>query len=155
MEIETSREQFLGFWLTSSLQAVISTESVSEVLSIESSNIIPLPDIAYTVMGIYNHRGSILWVIDLPCLMGLKPLYISGYRHHFSVLLMRSHQQIMGFGVPKVGQIISSNQSRTQFSFSKQKTQQLDWCMQGTCSTTDKIPKIILDREKIFDLLKL
>lgn len=155
MKIKTNREQFLGFWLTSTLQAVISTESVSEVLNIEGNNIIPLPDIAYTVMGIYNHRGSILWVIDLPCLMGLKPLYLSDYRHHFSVLLMRSQQQVMGFGVPRVGNIISSNQSRLQFSFSKQKTQQLDWCMQGTCSTSDKMSKIILSCEKIFDLLKL
>lgn len=155
MILNTIREQFLGFWLTQELQAVISTESIREVLSLDISNLVPLPDIAYMVMGMYNHRGDVLWVIDLPCLLGLKPLHFSNSRHHCSVLVMTFQQQIIGFAVPQVGQILSPNKSRVQLSFSKQKTQQLDWCVQGTCSRAGHSSTIILSSEKIFDLLKL
>lgn len=155
MKIETVREQFLGFWLTTDLQAVTSTASVGEVLNLDISNIVPLPDIAYMVMGMYNHRGDVLWIMDLPCLLGLKPLHLSGSRHHCSILVMHFQQQTMGFAVPKVGQILSPQKHRIQLSFAKQKTQQLDWCVQGTCTGADNTSMVILSSEKIFDLLKL
>ena len=155
MHIETIREQFLRFWLTSDLQAVIATESVGEVLSLDIVNIVPLPDIAYMVMGMYNHRGDILWIMDLPCLLGLKPLHLSGSHHRCSILVMHFQQQTIGFAIPKVGQILSPQKYRMQLSFAKQKTQQLDWCVQGTCTSAEHTSMVILSSEKIFDLLKL
>lgn len=155
MKIDTIREQFLGFWLTPDLQAVIATEVVREVLSLDISAIVPFPDIAYMVMGMYNHRGDVLWIMDLPCLLGLKPLHISNPRHFCSILVMHFQQQTMGFAVPRVGQILSPQNSRIQLSFAKQKTQQLDWCVQGTYGGPKDMSMVILSGEKIFDLLKL
>jgi positive phototaxis protein PixI len=67
--------QFLSFPLGSDTLAMLSVDQLTEVLTLPIGQVVPIPDMAAYVLGAYNWRGEILWVIDLAQLLGLEPLH--------------------------------------------------------------------------------
>jgi positive phototaxis protein PixI len=70
--------QFLRFHLVPDTTAILPVNQITEVLTIPHNNIVPIPHMSPWVMGVYNWRGEILWVIDLGHLIGLTPWYEQG-----------------------------------------------------------------------------
>jgi positive phototaxis protein PixI len=68
-------EQFLRFSLSSRTKGLISISQMSEVLTINLEQILPMPHMKPWVMGVYNWRGEILWMVDLGNLLGFPPLH--------------------------------------------------------------------------------
>ena len=48
---------------------------ITEILKIEFAGIVPIPQMPAWVMGVYNWRGDILWIVDLGHLLGLSSWY--------------------------------------------------------------------------------
>lgn len=71
---KTATESLLRFHLVPETTALLRITQLSEVLKINTRQIVPIPKLPSWVMGIYNWRGEILWVIDLGGLVGLTPL---------------------------------------------------------------------------------
>lgn len=70
-----SREQFLRLHLTADFPALLPVQQVKEVLTIPRDQIVPIPEMPAWVIGIYNWRGEILWMVDVGHLCGLTPWY--------------------------------------------------------------------------------
>lgn len=70
-----SGEQFLRLRLVGNLPILLPIQQLTEVLTIPESQVIPIPHMPAWVMGVYNWRGEILWMIDLGHLCGLDPWY--------------------------------------------------------------------------------
>ncbi|NEP00582.1 MAG: chemotaxis protein CheW [Symploca sp. SIO2E9] len=68
-------EQFLRFQLTSDTTALLPLLQLTEVLTIPNGQIVPIAHMPLCVMGVYNWRGDILWMVDLAQLVGLTPWY--------------------------------------------------------------------------------
>ena len=68
-------EQFLRFYIEPETKIMLPIEQVTEVLKIGVSKIVPIPQMPSWVMGVYNWRGEILWIVDLGHLIGLNPWY--------------------------------------------------------------------------------
>lgn len=68
-------EQFLQFQLTPDTTALLPLLQLTEVLTIPNGQIVPIAHMPLCVMGVYNWRGEILWMVDLAQLVGLTPLY--------------------------------------------------------------------------------
>jgi positive phototaxis protein PixI len=66
-------EQFLRFHLFPNTSALLPIPQLTEVLTIRSSQIVPIFHMPAWVMGVYNWRGEILWMVDLGHLVGLTP----------------------------------------------------------------------------------
>ena len=66
-------DQFLRFHLPPDMTAVVPVEQLSAILKVPLSQITPIPHLPAWVMGVYNWRGEILWLIDLGDLVGLTP----------------------------------------------------------------------------------
>ncbi len=71
---KTATESLLQFHLVPDTTALISISQLSEVLKVDLRDIVPIPQLPPWVMGIYNWRGEILWIIDLGGCVGLTPL---------------------------------------------------------------------------------
>jgi positive phototaxis protein PixI len=71
---QTTTESLLRFHLVPETTALVTISQLSEVLKVNTRNIVPIPKLPPWVMGIYNWRGEILWVVDLGGLVGLTPL---------------------------------------------------------------------------------
>jgi positive phototaxis protein PixI len=76
-ELVTSRveEQFLRFAIAPSTKGLMSISQMSEVLTIDCGQILRMPHMKPWVMGAYNWRGAIIWMLDLGRLLGLPPLH--------------------------------------------------------------------------------
>jgi positive phototaxis protein PixI len=69
------KEQFLRLYLVPGTAALLPIQQVTEVLTLAPGQIVPIPHMPAWVMGVYNWRGEILWMVDLGHLCGLTPWY--------------------------------------------------------------------------------
>lgn len=74
MTVLESRQKFLRFALGSGDRGMLSLEQIVEVISVTCADILPVPEMPNCVLGIYNWRGKMLWLIDLNHLVDYPPL---------------------------------------------------------------------------------
>ncbi|MDJ0735053.1 MAG: chemotaxis protein CheW [Nostocaceae cyanobacterium] len=67
-------QKFLAFKLGVKDTAVISLENVTEVLQISLNQICGVPQMHSCVLGIYNWRGEMIWLVDLEDMLGYASL---------------------------------------------------------------------------------
>ena len=72
---KTDNNQFLRFRLHDNTKAMLPIKQITEVLKVQFGQIVPIPQMPAYVMGVYNWRGNILWMVDLSHLIGLDPWY--------------------------------------------------------------------------------
>lgn len=144
----------LSFHLTPQLQAVISVDELIGLTTIETVNIAPIPDTPQAVMGIYSYRGNIVWVVDLPCLLGLTPLYLANTRQACSIIFLRAQQQIIGFAVHQLGQMMTLLENQLQRDYTNPGAQRLNWCTHGIY-TNNNVTRLAMQGSKMFELLKM
>lgn len=150
-------QQFLSFFLTESLQAVVDTAYLSEILSIDLNQIVPIFHLPEAVMGIFNHRGEVLWIVDLACLLGLDALFVQNYCQAYSVLVLQHQRSRVGFAVRHVGQLIGCLPSTIhplQCALGVTLTAQLLNCLAGWHQSAAGERLLVLDSVKTLDLLK-
>jgi len=58
-------QQFLRFHLVPDTTALLPVRQMSEVLTVPIAQVVPIPHTPAWVMGVYNWRGEILWLVDL------------------------------------------------------------------------------------------
>jgi positive phototaxis protein PixI len=68
-------EEFLRFSLDAYFNNLLPVSQLAEVLTIPIGRILPISHINAWVMGVYNWRGEIIWMVDLGQLVGLRPLH--------------------------------------------------------------------------------
>jgi positive phototaxis protein PixI len=72
---ENASEQFLRLHLALDTTVLLPVQQLAEVLTISTSQVVPISHMPTWVMGVYNWRGEILWMVDLGHLCGLTPWY--------------------------------------------------------------------------------
>jgi positive phototaxis protein PixI len=68
-------QEFLRLHLVPDTTALLPVKQLTEVLTVSIGQIVPIPHMPAWVMGVYNWRGEILWMVDLGHLCGLTPWY--------------------------------------------------------------------------------
>ncbi|MBE9125835.1 MULTISPECIES: chemotaxis protein CheW [unclassified Coleofasciculus] len=68
-------EQFLRFHMEPDTNVLVPVRQVTEILSIPLGQVVPISHRPAWVMGVYNWRGEILWIVDIGHLIGLTPWY--------------------------------------------------------------------------------
>ena len=68
-------QQHLKFQLYPETRAMLPIKQITEILKIQLAQIMPIPQMPAWVMGVYNWRGDILWMLDLGQLLGLDSWY--------------------------------------------------------------------------------
>lgn len=72
------KQKFLSFNLGVRDTAVISLHHVTEVVQISLTEICAVPQVPSCVLGIYNWRGDMLWLVDLDEMLGYPSLSPAG-----------------------------------------------------------------------------
>ena len=113
-------EQFLRLYLDSETGALLPITQLTEVLNVSYLQAMPIPHMHSWMMGVYNWRGEILWLVDLAHLVGITPLYqqaLTSSNHTVIVLetpaeetdSTGSNRQTVGLVVNQVGNIETCN----------------------------------------------
>jgi positive phototaxis protein PixI len=72
---EDNRQRLLNFPIGKYGNSVIPLEQITEILRINLDEILSVPEIPSNVLGAYNWRGEMLWLIDLEHIIGGISLY--------------------------------------------------------------------------------
>jgi positive phototaxis protein PixI len=96
-------QKFLRFRLSSAQGALLSLEEITAVLTIQTQNVLPVPDMPDCVLGIYNWRGEVLWLVDLANQVGLDALIKQHPRSTSCMaIVLQVNGQFLGLAVPEV-----------------------------------------------------
>lgn len=135
-------KQFLRFYLHPGTKLMLPIGQITEVLRIQFGQIVPIPQMPEWVMGVYNWRGDILWMVDLGHLIGLNPWYQQNTNrsNHTAIVLSPDREKAQAKGETKInlGLIISQvediemcNTSAIQSPLSSGVTPQIAPFLQG------------------------
>lgn len=103
--LSEQRQKFLRFALGSQDRGLLPLEQVVEVLSVSIGDILPLPQMPSCVLGIYNWRGKMLWLIDLNHLVDYPALRSPSGKSPLMAMVIQINGQSMGLVVQYVKDI--------------------------------------------------
>ncbi|MER3493379.1 MAG: chemotaxis protein CheW [Mastigocladus sp. ERB_26_2] len=69
-----NQQRYLSLNLKDKYIALITLEHVQEIFTIDLTNICRVPQMPSCVVGVYNWRGEMLWLVDLERMFGYPPL---------------------------------------------------------------------------------
>ncbi|MEA5471502.1 chemotaxis protein CheW [Spirulina sp. 06S082] len=99
-------EKFLGFQIAIENAALFPVENIQEILQISPAQILAIPDMPEFILGIYNWRGEMLWLIDLDRQLGLGDLQNS-LETSLNVIVAKIENRVLGLVVKRVDEIES------------------------------------------------
>lgn len=117
-DLPAAGTQFLRLYLVPETKLLLPIDKLTEVLTIPLGQIVPIPHVPPWVMGVYNWRGEILWMIDLGQLVGLTPW-------HQQTVNSSSYMSVVLNSEPNGD---DSNNSGTHLGLVVTKVEDLEWC---------------------------
>lgn len=100
------RQRLLRFPLGQEDSALLPLEQIAEVLRINATEILPIPEMLNGVLGICNWRGEMIWLVDLNHLVGYSsPLVPDQEFISFMVIVVQMDDQAIGLAVQQVDDI--------------------------------------------------
>lgn len=90
-------QKYLSFNLGATDTAVISLQHITEVLQVPLAEICGVPQMPSCVLGIYNWRGEMLWLVDLEEMLGYTPLFQSShFLSKMMAIVLQTHTKSLG-----------------------------------------------------------
>ncbi|MBX2866264.1 MAG: chemotaxis protein CheW [Leptolyngbyaceae cyanobacterium MAG.088] len=103
---EDTRQRFLRFKLLGANQSLFPLRDIAEVKQLSITDILPIPDVNSSVLGVCNWRGDILWLIDLNALLGDRPLWTQVPQlEQPTAIIVQSAQRPIGFLIEHVDDV--------------------------------------------------
>lgn len=127
----STTEQFLRFHMEPDTNALLPMPQLTEVLSIPIGQIVPISHMPTWVMGVYNWRGEILWMVDIGHLVGLTPWYqqtTSASAH--TAIVLHTH----------ANQATSTNSKSKMLGLVVSRIEDIEWCNTDTIQSPPSSP---------------
>jgi twitching motility protein PilI len=94
---------YLRLKLQDSIVAALRLETVREVLSVPADRITPIPFMLECIFGLIEKRSRIIWVVDLPQMLELKPLDRNRRLH--SLAIIKNGNSSLAIAVEAIGNV--------------------------------------------------
>lgn len=120
-------QQFLRFHLMPDMTAMLPVQQITEVLTIPTTQVVPIPHMPAWVIGVYNWRGEILWLVDLGQLLGLASYQQVVSRSSYTAVVIHDSQQ-----VPGKQQIANQKTGKKMLGLLVSRVEDMEWCDPGT-----------------------
>ena len=99
-------KQYLTLYLTDDQEGLLPTDKMVEILSLDLDKILVIPDTPKEVLGVFNWRQQILWLIDLPALLWLTPLSVQK-KSKINLVVVKNKNENLGLAFGENGKIIT------------------------------------------------
>jgi positive phototaxis protein PixI len=150
VQAQQDLRQFLCFQLPAGTWAMLPTQQLVEIVNLNLSQIIPVPDISPSLLGVCNWRGEVLWLADLGHLLGFEPLYSHSLRKgQLNVIIVHRDGQTLGLGVEKASQMVWGDRTQIQPAPMQNLSPNLARCLQGYWSDLKGQVMLVLDAESV------
>jgi chemotaxis signal transduction protein len=122
----TTEEKLLCFSLHPPELALLPVSAIVEVLRISLGDVLPVPQMPSSILGIYNRRGEMLWLVDLGRLAGYPLSFQAGNAFAVgSVIVLQTAGRSVGLVVANVQDIELHDLQRLQHPSSQLFSQKL------------------------------
>jgi positive phototaxis protein PixI len=100
------RQRLVRIALSHQDSVLLPLEQITEILQVNVADVLSVPELPNSVLGICNWRGEMLWLVDL--------CQVTGYPSSFQqeplpaflfVMVIHNHHQTVGIGVREVNDI--------------------------------------------------
>lgn len=102
---EEERQRLLSFPLGLPNQSLIPLDRFTEILRIDFARILRVPETPDYILGTYNWRGEMLWLVDLPNLLSCPPLAQQRSNQTPVAMVVQIEGQPLGLVVARVNDI--------------------------------------------------
>lgn len=103
---DDTRQRFLKFKLLGENRTLLALKNIAEIHQLSISDILPVPEISSSMLGICNWRGEILWLADLNALVGNSSLWHQApFLEQPVAIVVQSGQKKLGLVVERVDDI--------------------------------------------------
>ncbi len=107
-------QKFLQFLVRQGDRALIPVEAISEIVTVRIPEVLPVPQMRDCVLGVYNWRGEMLWIVDLGEALGFSPLFAGKPPPTAIAIVIEHDDRTIGFVVPQVLDLELYNLQRQQ-----------------------------------------
>lgn len=111
-----TKQKFLSFNLGLKDTGVISLQHITEVLQVSLPDICGVPQMPGCVLGIYNWRGEMLWLVDLEEMLGYPPISQGeNFLSRIMAVVLENNGKYLGILVRQLKDIewLDTNQMKT------------------------------------------
>ena len=96
----TTGEMFLRFRLDEQTTAVVPMPQTQEAIVLPVSRLSVIPNLAAPILGLFNRRSSLVWLVDLPEMLGLEPL--DRHRQSYDTVLLKVAENPLAIAVQEI-----------------------------------------------------
>ncbi|MCY7335985.1 MAG: chemotaxis protein CheW [Chamaesiphon sp.] len=100
----TTGEMFLRFQLDSQTSAVVPMLQTQEAIVLPAGRVSVIPNLPSPVLGLFNRRNTLLWLVDLPEILGLEP--IDRHAHSYDIALLKVNQIPLAVAVRSIQGVV-------------------------------------------------
>ncbi|HEY9297736.1 MAG TPA: chemotaxis protein CheW [Phormidium sp.] len=97
-------EKFLRFQLGTEGIALLPLSIIKQVMQVSVTEILSVPQMPSSVLGIYNWRGEMLWMVDIGKFMGFPDLTTGGLENLMAIAI-QVEEQYLGLVVQQINDI--------------------------------------------------
>ncbi|NJR37930.1 MAG: chemotaxis protein CheW [Leptolyngbyaceae cyanobacterium CSU_1_4] len=99
-------QRFLRLQLCPEKTALLAVDEIAAIATATITDILPVPHMPICVLGLYNWRGEMLWLVDVGQQVGFSGILQSG-SSTFMAVMVEVNGQTLGLCVPQVHDIES------------------------------------------------
>jgi positive phototaxis protein PixI len=111
---DPSSDRYLEIQVNNDTTLALPMANVQEVLTIEATNIVPIPNMPACISGILNRHSRVFWAIDLATLLECQP--VDMVTHNFNVVIVIAGSESIAIIVHKVIGMVSSDRLESNVS---------------------------------------
>ena len=93
-------EMFLKFRLDEQTTAVVPMHQIKEAIVLPVGRISVIPNLPSPILGLFNRRSSLLWLVDLPEILGLESM--DRHRQSYDIILLKVNDNPLAVAVKQV-----------------------------------------------------
>ena len=145
-------QQFLQFTLPDDTLAMIRSSHLTEVLSLDLAQIVSIPDVNSALLGVYNWRGEVLWLLDAGAYLGAEPLYQDSLGlGKVTVIIIHSQGKTLGLCIKQVDEMVTCSVEGIQTPPRAELSAALQECLDGYWLNAHQDVTWVLNASQLID----
>lgn len=105
---------YVKFQLNQHIYAVLSLQHTLELITVSVDSVTSMPNMPSCILGLMNWQSTIVWVIDLPKMLGIEST--KNRIRQYNVIILRTESALLGLVVPEIKGTVRFTPETIQFS---------------------------------------
>jgi positive phototaxis protein PixI len=147
-------QRFLGFTIGDSLNALIPLANLQATIKISLAEILPVPQMSSSLLGIINYGGKATWVVDLAHLMGGSCYHQSAEVSTGMGMLFQVQNETVALLIDRVGTIETYDSQQCLAIGETMFTDRMRSFLSGYFLDTESQSRVVVDLQQVIHFAK-